>query len=107
MACAVGVLSPSVSRRCRHVAVACCGVGVAWMPPSYRSKDIDPTPAIDVVWRAGVAALGRIEYERPSYSRQSRLAVSWCRKLGIADHSSAIAPAICGVAMDVPLTVRI
>jgi hypothetical protein len=33
----------------------------------------------------------------------SRLAASWCRKLGIADHSRAIAPAICGVAMDVPL----
>ena len=33
----------------------------------------------------------------------SRLAASWCRRLGIADHSSAIAPAMCGVAIDVPL----
>jgi len=33
----------------------------------------------------------------------SRLAVSWCRRLGIADHNSAMAPAIWGVAMDVPL----
>ena len=33
----------------------------------------------------------------------SRLAVSWCCKLGIADQSNAIAPAICGVAIDVPL----
>jgi len=33
----------------------------------------------------------------------SRLAGSWCRRLGIADHSKAIAPAMCGVAMDVPL----
>ena len=33
----------------------------------------------------------------------SRLAVSWWRRLGIADQSSAIAPAVCGVAMDVPL----
>ena len=32
----------------------------------------------------------------------SRLSVSWCRRLGIADQSNAIAPAICGVAMDVP-----
>ena len=32
-----------------------------------------------------------------------RLAGSWCRRLGIADHSKAIAPAMCGVAMDVPL----
>lgn len=35
--------------------------------------------------------------------KASRLAVSWCRRLGIADHSKAIAPAMCGVAMDVPL----
>jgi hypothetical protein len=35
--------------------------------------------------------------------KASRLALSWCRKLGTADHSKAIAPAICGVAMDVPL----
>jgi len=31
--------------------------------------------------------------------------VIWCLKLGIADHNSAIAPEICGVAMDVPLAV--
>ena len=35
--------------------------------------------------------------------KASRLAVSWCRRLGIADHSKAIAPAMCGVAMDVAL----
>ena len=35
----------------------------------------------------------------------SRLAVSWWRRLGTADHSRAIAPAMCGVAMDVPLAV--
>ena len=33
----------------------------------------------------------------------SRLAVSWWRRLGIAFHNKAMAPAICGVAMDVPL----
>ena len=33
----------------------------------------------------------------------SRLAGSWCRKLGTADHNRAIAPAMCGVAIDVPL----
>jgi hypothetical protein len=37
--------------------------------------------------------------------KASRLAVSWCRRLGIADHSNAIAPEMCGVAMDVPLAV--
>jgi hypothetical protein len=31
--------------------------------------------------------------------------VIWCRKLGRADHSNAIAPEMCGVAMDVPLAV--
>ena len=35
--------------------------------------------------------------------KASRLAASWWRKLGIADQRSAIAPAMCGVAMDVPL----
>ena len=35
----------------------------------------------------------------------SRLAGIWCRKLGMADHNSAMAPEICGVAMDVPLAV--
>ena len=33
----------------------------------------------------------------------SRLAGSWCRRLGMADQSKAIAPAMCGVAMEVPL----
>ena len=35
--------------------------------------------------------------------KASRLALSWCRRLGMADHSRASAPAMCGVAMDVPL----
>jgi hypothetical protein len=35
--------------------------------------------------------------------KASRLASIWCCKLGMADHNSAMAPAICGVAMDVPL----
>ena len=34
---------------------------------------------------------------------ESRVAGSWCRRLGIADHNKAIAPAMWGVAMDVPL----
>ena len=33
----------------------------------------------------------------------SRLALSWCRRAGIADHNKATAPAMWGVAMDVPL----
>ncbi len=37
--------------------------------------------------------------------KASRLAVIWCRKAWKRDHSNAIAPEICGVAMDVPLAV--
>ena len=33
----------------------------------------------------------------------SRLSVSWWRRLGMAFHNNAMAPAMCGVAMDVPL----
>jgi hypothetical protein len=36
-------------------------------------------------------------------SNASRLASIWCCRLGMADHNSAMAPAICGVAMEVPL----
>jgi hypothetical protein len=32
-----------------------------------------------------------------------RLGSTWFRKLGMADHNSAMAPEICGVAIDVPL----
>jgi hypothetical protein len=32
-----------------------------------------------------------------------RLGSTWFRRLGIADHNSAMAPEICGVAMEVPL----
>ena len=35
--------------------------------------------------------------------KASRLAVSWCSSCECADQSSAIAPEICGVAMEVPL----
>ena len=31
--------------------------------------------------------------------------VIWCFKLGMADHNNAIAPEMCGVAIDVPLAV--
>jgi hypothetical protein len=33
----------------------------------------------------------------------ARLAVIWFLRLGMADQSSAVAPEICGVAMEVPL----
>jgi hypothetical protein len=37
--------------------------------------------------------------------KASRLAVIWFFKLGTADHNSAMAPEMCGVAMEVPLAV--
>lgn len=37
--------------------------------------------------------------------RASRLAVIWWRKLGIAHHNKAMAPEMCGVAIEVPLAV--
>jgi hypothetical protein len=43
------------------------------------------------------------EIKTAALSRASRLASIWCCKLGMADHNSAMAPAICGVAMEVPL----
>ena len=52
-------------RRCR----CCCSGAGCWRggrsrrwrwAPAYGRKDIDPTPTIDVVWRAGVSALSRI-----------------------------------------------
>ena len=69
---------------------------------SYRGKDIDPAPTIDIIWWACVAALSRSNVDS-RVIQGIAAAVSWCRRLGIADHSNATAPAICGVAMDVPL----
>ena len=43
------------------------------------------------------------EIKTAALSRASLLAWIWRCKLGMADHNSATAPAICGVAMDVPL----
>ena len=37
--------------------------------------------------------------------KASRLGWIWCCKLGMADHNSAMAPEIWGVAIDVPLAV--
>jgi hypothetical protein len=54
----------------------------------------------------GPAAPHRVEEIKcAELFRASRLAVIWCRKLGMADHNRPMAPAMCGVAMDVPLAV--
>jgi hypothetical protein len=44
-----------------------------------------------------------LEIKKAALSRASRLGWIWFCKLGMADHNNAMAPAICGVAMDVPL----
>ena len=43
------------------------------------------------------------EIKTAALSNASRLMVIWCRRLGSAHHSRAMAPEICGVAIDVPL----
>jgi hypothetical protein len=43
------------------------------------------------------------EIKCAALSNASRLGWIWWRRLGNAHHSKAIAPAMCGVAMDVPL----
>jgi hypothetical protein len=43
------------------------------------------------------------EIKAAALSSASRLGWGWCRRLGIAHHSNAIAPEMCGVAIDVPL----
>jgi hypothetical protein len=43
-----------------------------------------------------------LETKTAALFKASRLAWIWFCKPGIADHNSAMAPAICGVAMDVP-----
>jgi hypothetical protein len=45
------------------------------------------------------------EINTAALSKASRLGWIWFCKLGIADHNSAMAPAMCGVAMEVPLAV--
>jgi len=45
------------------------------------------------------------EMKWAALSKATRLEVIWCRKLGSAHHSNAIAPEMCGVAIDVPLAV--
>ena len=72
--------------------------GVYLQPSRYHSA-----PAEHVIWRFGAALV--IWIRTAELFKASRLAWIWFCKLGMADHGSAMAPAICGVAMDVPLAV--
>ena len=82
------------------VAVA-VGVGVGDPPPTAAKISIRPQP---YTLFGGPAVPHWVEeINTAELFKASRLAVIWCCKLGIADHNSAIAPAMCGLAMDVPL----
>ena len=77
------------------------GVGVGVPPPTAAKISTRPQP---YTLFGGPASPHRVEaIWTAELFKASRLAASWCRRLGIADHSKAIAPARCGVAMDVPL----
>jgi hypothetical protein len=85
------------------VAVAVAeGVGVGEPPPLTAAKiSIRPQP---YTLFGGPALPHWVEEIKcAELSKALRLAVIWCRKLGMADHNNAIAPEMCGVAMDVPL----
>ena len=66
------------------------------------AEDIDSAPAIDIVWRSGCAALGGTNMNCRIIQRRSAR-VDVVAESGRAHQNNAMAPAICGVAMDVPL----
>ena len=75
-------------------------VGVGPGVPTAAAMSIRPQPK---TLFGGPAAPHNVEeINTAELFKASRLSWIWCRKLGIADQSSAIAPAMCGVAMDVP-----
>ena len=79
------------------------GLGVGDGVPTAAAISIRPQP---YTLFGGPAAPHWVEeINTAELFRASRLGTIWCRKPGRADHSNAIAPAICGVAMDVPLAV--
>jgi len=80
------------------------GVGVGDPPPLTAAR-ISTRPQPKTLF-GGPAVPHWVEEIKTAESfKASRLAVIWCRKLGMADHSKPIAPEICGVAIDVPLAV--
>jgi hypothetical protein len=82
------------------VAVA-VGVGVGEPPPTAARISTRPQP---YTLFGGPASPHWVELIcTAELFNASRLSESWWRRLGIAFHSKAIAPAMCGVAMEVPL----
>ena len=77
------------------------GVGVGVPPPTAAKISTRPQP---YTLFGGPASPHRVEAMwTAELLIASRLGVIWWRRLGTAFHNSAIAPAICGVAIDVPL----
>ncbi len=78
-------------------------VGVGGGAPTAAAILTRPQPYTLFGGPAGPHVVSEIKCA--ALSKASRLAWIWFCKLGIADHNSAMAPAMCGVAMDVPLAV--
>src|SRR5437588_656168 len=79
------------------------GVGVGDGTPTAAAMSTRPHP-YTLLGRP--PASQRVELmKNDALSRAVRLALIWCRRLGIAHQSKPMAPAICGVAIDVPLAV--
>jgi hypothetical protein len=69
------------------------GVGVGVPPPATAAK-ISTRPQPYTLF-GGPASPHRVEAMwTAELFKASRLAVSWCRRLGTADHNKAIAPAM-------------
>jgi hypothetical protein len=86
------------------VAVA-VGLGVAVGDGIPTAAAISTRPQPYTLF-GGPAAPHRVEeIKKAALSNAVRLALIWCRRLGNAHQSKPIAPAMCGVAMDVPLAV--
>ena len=100
----VGVAVPAPHAEGVPVAVGVgLGVAVGDGIPTAAAISIRPQP---YTLFGGPAVPHWVEEIKTAWLfKASRLAVIWCRKPGRADHSNAIAPEMCGVAMDVPLAV--
>ena len=77
------------------------GVGVGVPPPTAAKISTRPQPK--TLFGGPSVPHWVEEIKWAALSNAVRLASIWFCRLGIADHSKDMAPAICGVAMDVPL----
>ena len=77
------------------------GVGVGDGVPTAAAMSTRPQPY--TLFGGPAAPHCTEEINTAALSSASRLAWIWCRRLGMAHHSKAMAPEMCGVAIDVPL----